>query len=244
MEEIPILLLRKKQMLPDIRKYVRQDILNELGIGDNFPTDECKILVITGANSSGKSFLRRLWRLVGLPEGKEKEGKYFIASLSQEARSTSDISRAFVYGDESWEATGLVTYNGIAGVLNNIKNNKDWTTPCILVLDEPEIGMSREMKYSVAQKILREVKPWPKNLAGIVVLTHSHTIVSNLMTHKDARFYNLGNTYSTHTDWLNREIKEVNLETITKESREKFRRITKMLEKVKKVRSKPKSSKL
>jgi AAA15 family ATPase/GTPase len=215
-------------MLPDVRKKIRPDVITALGLDKNPKWKPCRILVVTGQNASGKSFFRRMWR-VGFDKKKIDKKSVSVLSISQESRSSSFLGHCFMYGDESWEATGLITYNSVSGSLYNIIENKSWKGTYILVLDEPEIGMSQELQLTTARHILKKVDSWSDKLVGIVVTTHSPVFVKELMTHEDAQFFNIGYEYKTADEWLNREIKELDLENLQKTALEKFREIRKLI---------------
>jgi hypothetical protein len=211
-------------MLPDVRDYIKKKIVKALDLHKNPKMPDCKILVVTGQNAAGKSFLRRLWS-VGFNKQTIDKKKVSVISISQEDRSASSLGHCFVYGDESWEATGLITYNSVSGALYNIIENESWTGLYILVLDEPEIGMSQELQLSTVREILKKVEPWSPKLLGIVVMTHSPLMVKELMTHKDAYFFHIGYEYKTADEWLNREIKELDVAALRESAVEKFREI-------------------
>jgi len=190
---------------------------NELGVSRNFST-LTRVLVIVGSNASGKSFLRRYVQLT-LKE------KIEVIALSHELRTQGNFSTALVYGDESWQSTGAITAQTF---LTGVKTMRERTKPHVVVWDEPEIGCSEELQTGCANWLHKNLHPWPKFLQGLILLTHSRIWARRAMDYPHAKFLSLDG-YRNVEDWLRREVKPVDPETITRLAGEKFQRLTKLL---------------
>jgi energy-coupling factor transporter ATP-binding protein EcfA2 len=202
-------------MLPDIRSYADKEFLAFLGIEDAPPL-EGRVLVITGENASGKSFFRRLYAhfISKLTHGDES---IEVMTLSMEARSEGGIRRVFLYGgSEEDEATGALTLKNLR---SGWATSRDRDTPHIIIWDEPELGLSEESQISAARFIQQQCNDWPKNLLGVIFMTHSRIIVQEVMKTEGSAFLNLGGRYATAESWLNRQIVPRDIEEIIKDNR-------------------------
>ena len=87
------------------------------------------------------------------------------------------------------------------------------------IIDEPEIGMSRESQLGIARYILDKYIENKDKIYGMLVITHSETIVEEL---KDTCvFLNLDGINDIDS-WLNREIVPTDFELLKQESDELF----------------------
>lgn len=125
----------------------------------------------------GKSLIRKILpgRVTRELEGADAEPKHIVASVSMERRTSYNMDilamNAFTH-DTSWDPTSLSTYTYIKGLLG-MKNR-------FLVIDEPEIGMSEESQLLICKYINETYEKNKDNFLGMLVITHSKTIVRNL----------------------------------------------------------------
>ncbi|MFM9816075.1 hypothetical protein ACKI16_47315, partial [Streptomyces scabiei] len=82
--------------------------------------------------------------------------------------------------------------------------------------------------------LIEELKNWPEHLKGVVIMTHSRIFVERLVS-AGASYVHLGGKYKTAQNWLNRDVRanadDIKIEEFRTEALEKFRRISKMIEK-------------
>jgi len=218
-------------MIPNIfREFtIKRVIAKELNIKKS-SLDNCRVLVVVGGNASGKSFLRRLLSAFIRQYYKDKKEEVGVVSISQEMRTSQNIGNVFVYGSEDWEATGLITCNSVVGVLRNIRENGGWGKN-VIVIDEPEIGLSDETQSALAIHVREQIENWPDNLVGIVVMTHSRYFMRELNKVEGFKMLDLDGKYKTVDDWVNRKVVPVDLNTLEEVALTRFRKLTKALKK-------------
>lgn len=174
------------------------------------------ISILTGSNGAGKSVIRtQMPFLVAKHFNLKKDSsglKGLVASTSQALRTGSNANWGALSGimrDDSWTPTSLETIRQIKGVINAAKENKVCK---YIVIDEPEIGMGLETQYALCDWLNPQLIELSEKNIGVLIITHSHEIVKRL---KFDNFYNLDN-YKTSEEWLNREIKPIDLEELEK----------------------------
>ena len=137
------------------------------------PSPGARLIVIVGENASGKSFMRRIVTQIG------REIKVEVMPISMEGRGQSYGGlRGMIYGDESWESTGVCSAGTVRG---GISTCKERTSPHIIFWDEPDLGLSENSAAGVGQAIGQFMAaPNPLTMAAIVV-THSKPLVKHLV---------------------------------------------------------------
>ena len=93
---------------------------------------------------------------------------------------------------------------------------------CFLIIDEPEIGMSRETQLAMAEVFKKAVPMLKKKSYGILIITHSEMIVEVLKGY--CNFINLGYNEIKYDidEWLNREVVASDFEFLKKWSESLF----------------------
>jgi ABC-type branched-subunit amino acid transport system ATPase component len=197
-------------MIPNVFDNLRTAWLDALGVTG--VTINAEALAVTGSNASGKSLLRRVFAAFC----KEEHG-VTVYHVSQEARATGGIQRAFIYGAEDYEATGAISAKTIVkGFATSRKANDSH----LLLYDEPELGLSEEAELGVGRYIVEQMANKPEKLAGIVALTHSRTIVKEMSTIANFQFLNLDGM--SLDAWLNREVVPISPEEVMEAGHRNF----------------------
>ena len=180
---------------------------------------EHPLVLITGENATGKSFLRRLYYVLF----KEYRGIECI-HLSQQGRSTGGVMRAFVYGDESWESTGYISAGTIEG---GVRTCNDREKEHAIIWDEPDIGLSDSYAAGVGVEIRKFVENLPKLTFGVVIITHSKHLIKQLLPLKPHHL-RLGDNKSLES-FLNERVKPKDIKKLRDSGIETFRKISAIL---------------
>lgn len=194
---------------------IEDHIENLIDIRDSIKLNE--VTILTGDNATGKSVIRKtLWQhindLLGIDEQKS-----FVSDISMERRTGlhPEMGGGGIFlRDCGWTPTSMETYRFIKGVFQALNSNKRF-----IVLDEPEIGASKEVQKAFAKYINNFYEEIHDNnkCYGLLVITHSDEIIKNL---KCDNFLNIQGL--TKEEYLNREIKDIDLEELEKFSLDLF----------------------
>lgn len=135
---------------------------------------EDPLVVVTGENAGGKSFLRRIFSQMC------RENEIEAMPISMEGRRNVSYSPwlAFVYGDEMHEATGV---NSIRTVVTGIKTCQGREAPHVIIWDEPDLGLSEGNAASVGRAIAEYIRKPNKHTKASVVITHRKALVAELV---------------------------------------------------------------
>lgn len=178
------------------------------------------LIIVTGDNASGKSFIRRL------VQSACKEKNIECIHLSQQGRCNSGIPRLFIYGAEDEESTG---YNTANMLLMSFQTSKSRNNKHVLVYDEPDIGLSDEYAAGAGIRLRKFIEKKPKYLKGIVIMSHNRHILKELLPLKPNHLNLTDN--KTLEEIVNRKIvPNVKLEKLQEQGLETWRKIKKILE--------------
>jgi energy-coupling factor transporter ATP-binding protein EcfA2 len=125
--------------------------------------DDANVLYLFGDNASGKSLISTL--LTGIV----KEEKFHVRAVSMSNRIRPSMGRAFVFGDETRQSTGESSIRGIKSAFDNSAQEE---TPTLIILDEPDLGLSPKYARALGRYIAQ--KSTEVKAAGIYVLVISH----------------------------------------------------------------------
>ena len=188
---------------------IKQDIIDNLInniciVRDNIKLHTSTILV--GENGTGKSVVRKQLGFVITKKTKNKEAK--VRSVSMETRTGTDCCGMHLLADATWEPTSSHTNYLIRSMFKSCLEDKDYKNkkviPYYFVIDEPEVGMSRESQLALSNYLKEMIPIINKKCYGILIITHSELIVNQL---KDiCEFMDLNNPNRTADEWINREI--------------------------------------
>ena len=188
----------------------------------DFTLQNPNLILITGPNASGKSLLRKILH------GRVNKKDMIYVNTSQQGRCTGGIERAFIYGSEAEESTGFNSIKQIKKCFNSIKQ---YEKPCVVMLDEPEIGCSEEVQAAMGIRIadeLSRIEDIPM-LQCFFIITHSRQLVKYISSANPSH-WRLSGDNMTLEQFVNREIAPADLDKITEESNEKWRAVAKMIE--------------
>ena len=182
-----------------------------------------KITVLTGSNGSGKSLIRKqlCFRLSKKIENSDYRRLIAEVSMQKRTESVADWGAlSTCMHDVSWVPTSCSTYDLINSMFNTFL--KEDSSKRYLIIDEPEIGMSKEAQMGLATYIINKIPDILKYTYGLLIITHSEVLVDAL---KDkVEFFNIDKD-CTAEEWLNREIVPLDLEELAKKSNELYHAI-------------------
>jgi energy-coupling factor transporter ATP-binding protein EcfA2 len=195
-------------------KWTEEDAINHL---DNIldMTDDIKIgevTILTGSNGSGKSLIRKLMPACLIKQFKDigvKVKENCVSSISMQSRTESKPewgALSCMMHDTGWAPTSTSTWNLIKGVIG---------TDNYIVIDEPEIGCSKEIQLSICEAINSFVikKKNECDFKGMLIITHSE-LICNIVNH-DA-FINLNGL--SEKEWIERDLIIYDLEDLQNNS--------------------------
>jgi ABC-type multidrug transport system ATPase subunit len=156
------------------------------------------VSLLTGANGSGKSFVRKV---LAVRVNKElKKGK--LVHSSQELR-TGSFSELGAFSGFARDLPWLPTSQSTLSLIDSLPTEDSY-----LVLDELEIGFSEETIMALVD-YLNEWLATCKAV-GVLVITHNRYVAEHL---KHDHFFNLDG-YATLQEWLGRELVPTNLDDL------------------------------
>jgi energy-coupling factor transporter ATP-binding protein EcfA2 len=128
-----------------------------------------RLLVITGENATGKSLLRRILQQLA------RQDEVEAIAISPEYRQMGGIARAFVYGDETNQASGQIACHVVTTA---IRTSQGREKPHVIILDEPDMGLSDNASAGVAQAIVNYCNEPSPYLGYFAVITHRKAMLS------------------------------------------------------------------
>lgn len=182
-----------------------------------------KMTILTGSNGSGKSLVRKqvCFNLARKLDLENTSG--LIASVSMQLRTESQPFYGALSGamhDCAWSPTSLSTYDLVKGLIDSaVKSEKKK----YLIIDEPEIGMSRESQLGFILYLQKRLPEIMDSTYGLLVITHSELIVDALKD--NAVFLNMDDENCTADDWIMREVIPTDFEALDESSTELFKAI-------------------
>lgn len=178
----------------------------------SFTWDNPNLVIITGPNTCGKSVLRKIIH------NRCGDANLMYVSCSQEGRtSSSGLQRLMMYGNENEDSTG---YNSAKQLISCMKSIKKYDKPCVVMLDEPEIGCSEEVQAAIGERIADELSNMEAMPAVkcFFMVTHSRQVISHVMRAKPSH-WRLADDGMTLDQFLNREIVPANLEALIEQGK-------------------------
>lgn len=141
-----------------------------------------KLAVVTGENGTGKSLLVQLlcsWCRV------HEEIQNISVSIRERTGSglydMAGMRRAMMFGDETEESTGAISIRVLEPAFNTLASRSKENQSTVLVLDEPELGLSDGFANAMGVYLARKTKALPALAVGLVVVTHSRPLVRGLI---------------------------------------------------------------
>lgn len=178
-----------------------------------------KLILITGENATGKSFLRRVLASAC------RQNKIEAMGISMEKRAGDDgnrIANAFIWGDERDNATGCLSINAILG---GIRTSSKRENKHAIIWDEPDIGLSENYAAGAGDEIARFISTAPDKLFFAAVTTHRRALLQQLLAAKPHHI-RLGDNH-TLEEVMNLSVTPKSLEALQEANITLFRRLHK-----------------
>lgn len=208
--------------LPTLNGQIHDSLQNMMIFCDDEPEDnpplqrtvqmaesDIPVMLIGGVNASGKSIM------ASVVETAAKKCGFGKRVVSMTNRTSSGFERGMVFGDESDSSTGV---NSVSAVLMGLRSCKQDDSPSVLVLDEPDIGLSEEYAGALGEYIAQQMIEPDHQLKLIVVISHSRPLYRRLLAVLPYQPHTifLGDKTKTFMDWLNGPVPHFGADEIEK----------------------------
>ncbi len=179
------------------------------------------LVMVVGENAGGKSFFRRIVQAACA------RNKIECMALSMEGRKGHGAWKAFVYGDESWEATGAISASTVEV---GIRTCRDRQTQHVIFWDEPDLGLSEGWAAGVGQALCEFMKSPPEHTLGAFVVTHSKALAREVLPVRPNYLY-LGSREGPATlqAWVDHRPPPRPIAELKEESHRRFKAIQQIL---------------
>lgn len=137
-----------------------------------------KVLFVAGENCSGKSYFveyLRSWAKGFL----EKSTTISISIRERTGAGSHEMGgmrRVMMFGNEEEQSTGATSVGVIERGFGNLPNRAEDGYRTLLVLDEPEIGLSAGYCQAMGTWLGQQINAMPAKTAGVVVVSHSRAL--------------------------------------------------------------------
>lgn len=136
------------------------------------PGADRRVLVVTGENASGKSFVSKL-----MAAGANRD-KVEALTITMNFRTKGFMPSMILGGLEEDTSTGHLSLNGVIGGVRNCQNRE---CPHLMLWDEPDIGLSEAYQPAMGEYIGQFLAKLPDNTRGVIITTHSRILVKALV---------------------------------------------------------------
>lgn len=162
-----------------------------------------RILMIAGDNGSGKSLAVEYLR--GWVKVFHEFATVQVSIRERTGAGLSDMAgmrRTFMFGDESEQSTGATSVRTTETAFKTLADRIKDGNPAILVLDEPDIGLSRSFAGAMGQYIGQRFKEVNSDNAYLVIISHNQTLAQELAKElrQDPAFVHM-ETPKTFKEW-------------------------------------------
>lgn len=144
---------------------------------------ESNVFVVVGDNACGKSFFVDIARAVA--RDLNPEVSTVSISIRERTGSGTDpmaaMRRAMMFGDEQEQSTGAISAGMVQKGFNNLQSRLEEGKNSVLVLDEPELGLSETFHAAVGALIAQLASQTDPKSGAAVIVSHSRRLVTALM---------------------------------------------------------------
>jgi hypothetical protein len=186
------------------------------------------VLVVSGENAAGKSLAFMLINQLGRNFAKEDKIALEVMDIGMGRRTTSGITKAFMFGDENIDSTGNISIKVMQTAVSTSKNRTNFH---YLMLDEPDIGVGEGYHNAIGQFLANFANEMPEKCLGLVVSTHSRRVAQKILD-AGASSLRLGGDLRPVREWVRDGDIEKSLDEMIKlkeVSGDRFRAVSRML---------------
>jgi len=183
--------------------------------------EDTQVAIFTGENATGKSLFAD-----GIIRALANKAGFEGIIVNMKYRTGGGIRAAFMFGDETNESTGYISARTLTTGFSTCEKR---TNPHILILDEPEIGLSPKYQVAMGKRLNSFCGNLPPMTKGIVICTHSKILVQQLNI--PFHFLRFGD-HLGYQEWLEQDdfnVSEADLEKLLDQGIEQFREISQFL---------------
>jgi len=194
---------------------------------------EVPLCLVLGPNGGGKSFFRRLIRLVAREEWKDTE----CIHLSMESRTGTNSygpMQVLIYGNEGVHSTGELSANVVRTGIHTCQGR---SKEHFIYWDEPGIGMGENEAAGTGQMLREFISNLPEMTRAVFITSHSRAMLHELVSLRPHYLHlgvNAEDAPQSLTEWLERPVVPVLPDDLRDASRERFKTIQSILNHVNK----------
>lgn len=193
-----------------------------------------RVAMLAGPNASGKSFLAEC----AMSWGRQWwDTRSMSVSIRERTGSGSgDMSgmrRAMMFGNEELHSTGAVSARVVKSAFDNVESWSKEGLKTLLLLDEPEIGLSEGFCFGMGELIGTLVHVMHTGACGVIVISHSRALGKGLQEAMGVKpsFISTGSAMSFE-EWTKSEerLSAEDLLNLREKDMSGFRQVRKMLD--------------
>lgn len=164
-----------------------------------------RLVFMAGPNATGKSFLARI--VQGFGRAYHNTSPIHVSMTERTGSGLADMAsmrRAMMFGDESEHSTGTTSAKTVGSAMYNAAQYAKEGKSSLLVLDEPEIGLSEGYAFALGELIARKTQELPPNACGVLVVSHSKPLARGLCDGlgQEPSFVYTGSGSKSLDEWL------------------------------------------
>jgi hypothetical protein len=166
-----------RELLNDSKLWLRADLPFEAVLFEAHP----RVLIVAGENCSGKSLL--VQGLLGWGRHHHEISPIEVSIRQRVGGGTAQMggfARMMMFGDETEQSTGATSVSVLGGAFGTVESRAKDGKSALLVLDEPELGLSDGYAHAMGTHLAQKALALPDSACGLVVVTHSRGLSSAL----------------------------------------------------------------
>lgn len=151
-----------------------------------------RVAIIYGDNTTGKSFV------AGLIEEAFRAENIGVRSVSVKNRTAGGYEQSMIFGRESRQSTGETSVKVMNKAIDAAENDNK---PSLVVLDEPDLGLSRKFSKALGIYLAQRVKEVEH--LQLLLISHNSEFLESFMSSLHMEVTTCGiNTEKTLSEWL------------------------------------------